>query len=51
MDPVSAWTLMAFMTVISAALLLLEVGMRRARGDETRTVAAHRPLRRGHHSR
>lgn len=32
MDAVSAWTLMAFMTVISAALLLLEVGMRRARG-------------------
>src|SRR6476620_9791347 len=33
MDPVSAWTLMAFMAVVSAALLLLEVGMRRARGD------------------
>ena len=32
MDPLSAWTLVAFITVLSAGLLLLEVGMRRARG-------------------
>ena len=54
MDPLSAWTLVAFITVLSAGLLLLEVGMRRARGatgkrssrtgrfDEV-TAAAERP--------
>jgi hypothetical protein len=30
MEPVQAWTLMAFVTLVSAALLLLELGMRRA---------------------
>jgi hypothetical protein len=51
MDPLSAWTLVAFITVLSAGLLLLEVGMRRARGATAKRFPADRPLRRGHSSR
>ena len=51
MEPVSAWTLVAFLTLMSAALLLLELGMRRARGTHAKRLAADTPLRRGHGSR
>ena len=46
MDPVQAWTLMAFVTLVSAALLLLELGMRRARGGQAKRLLADAPLRR-----
>lgn len=32
MDPTQAWTLIAFLSLMTAALLMLDVGMRRARG-------------------
>ena len=51
MDPVQAWTLIAFVSVMSVALLILELGMRRARGAQQRRIRVHPPLRRGHGNR
>jgi hypothetical protein len=45
MDPVQAWTLMAFLTLMSAALLLLELGMRRARGGQAKRLPEADPPR------
>jgi hypothetical protein len=42
MDPVQAWTLMAFVMLMSTALLLLELGMRRARGTQSRGAVTKR---------
>jgi hypothetical protein len=47
MDPVQAWTLMGFVTLMSTALLLLELGMRRVRAPRTRQLR-DRSLRRDH---
>jgi hypothetical protein len=51
MDPMQAWTLIAFVTVMSAALLILELGMRRARGAQQRRIGVDPPLRRGRGNR
>ena len=51
MDPVQAWTLFAFLTVMSSALLLLELGMRRARAAHGKRLAPDARLRRRHGSR
>jgi hypothetical protein len=51
MDPLQAWTLMAFLTLMSVALLLLELGMRRARRAPGKRFHADPPFRRGHGTR
>ena len=51
MDPVQAWTLMAFVTVLSAGLLILELGMRRARASQPKRLHGDPPLRRGQGNR
>jgi|KBSSwiStaDraftv2_1062776.scaffolds.fasta_scaffold2199470_1 hypothetical protein len=51
MDPMQAWTLVAFVTVMSAALLSLELGMRRARGAQQRRIGVGPPLHRGRGNR
>jgi len=35
MDPAQGWTLLAFLSLMTAALLLLDLGMRRARNSPT----------------
>jgi len=47
MDPMQAWMLIAFVTVMAAALLTLELGMRRARGAQRRRIRVDPPLQRG----
>ncbi len=51
MEPMQAWTLIAFVTVVSAALLSLELGMRRARGAQHSRIGVAPPLRRGRGNR
>ena len=51
MDPMHAWTLVAFVTLMSVALMLLEFGMRRARSAQARRSPSDPPLRRARDSR
>ncbi|MFL5684557.1 MAG: hypothetical protein ACJ77D_00750 [Chloroflexota bacterium] len=48
MDPLQAWMLVAFVSVMTAALLLLEVGMRRTRRVGGRRLSADVPVHRRH---
>lgn len=50
MDPVQAWMLIAFTSLVTAALLLLELGMRRERGTQAKRLPdpIHRRIRGDH---